>query len=51
MPAQVDGVRVYMDVHEVVDNLALDVVLNAVHQESTAHIYHLNEGQVSGERN
>ena len=28
---QVDGVRVHMDVHEVVDYFALDVVLHPVH--------------------
>lgn len=50
VPAEVDGVRVYVDVHEVVDNLALDVVLNTVYQEPTAHVHHLDEGQVSGEK-
>lgn len=46
VPAQVDGVRVHVDVHEVVDDLALDVILNAVHQETLAHVDHLDEGQV-----
>lgn len=50
VPAEVDGVGVYVDVHEVVDNLALDVVLNTVYQEPTAHVHHLDEGQVSGEK-
>lgn len=48
VPAQVDGVRMHEDVHEVVDDLALDVVLNTVHQKPTTHVYHLNEGQISG---
>lgn len=43
VPTQVDGVRVHMDVHEVVDNLALDVVLHAVHQETAAHVHHLDK--------
>ncbi len=48
VPAQVDGVRMHEDVHEVVDDLALDVVLNTVHQKTTTHVHHLNEGQISG---
>lgn len=47
MPAQVDGVRVYMDVHEVVDNLTLNVVLNTVYQEPPTHIHHFNKGKSS----
>lgn len=43
MSAQVDGVGVHMDVHEVVHNLTLDVVLDAVHQELTAYIHHFDE--------
>lgn len=46
VPTQVDGVRVHMDVHEVVDNLTLDVVLHPVHQETSAHVHHLDERQV-----
>ncbi len=46
VPTQVDGVRVHVDVHEVVDNLALDVVLYPVHQKPPAHIHHLNKRQV-----
>lgn len=47
MSAQVDTVRVHTDVHEVVDNLALDVVLYAVHQEAAAYVHHFNKGQIS----
>lgn len=43
MPAQVDGVGVHMDVHEVVHNLTLDVVLYTVHQELPTHIHHFDE--------
>lgn len=46
VPAQVDGVRVHVDVHEVVDDLTLDVVLHPVHQETPAHIHHLDERKV-----
>lgn len=37
-----------MDIHEVVDDLALDVVLDFVHKKSLAHIYHLDEGKIPG---
>lgn len=43
---QVDGVRVHIDVHEVVDNLTLDVVLHPVHQKTSAHVHHLDKRQV-----
>ncbi len=44
--AQVDGVLLDVNIHEVVDDLALDVILNAVYQETLAHVDHLDEGQV-----
>lgn len=44
MPTQVDGVRVHSDVHEVVDNLTLNVVLHTIDQETSAHIHHLYKG-------
>lgn len=50
MPADVDGVRVHVDVHEVVNDLALDVVLHSVDQEPATHINDLNEGQVPVEQ-
>lgn len=43
VPTQVDGVRVHVDVHEVVDNFALDVVLHPVHQKTPAHVYNLDK--------
>ena len=46
MPAQVDGAGLHVDVHQVVHDAALDVVLHAVHQEAPAHIDHLNQRQV-----
>lgn len=49
--AQVDGARLDVDVHEVVHDLALDVVLDSVHQEPLAHIYDLDEGKVPGRGN
>ena len=45
---QVDGVGVDVDVHQVVHDLALDVVLNPVDQEPHAHVHHLDERQVPG---
>ena len=48
MPAMVDGARVDVDIHEVVDDLALDVVLDFVHEKSLAHVYHLDERKIPG---
>lgn len=45
MPAEVDRVGVHMDVHEVVDNFALDVILHPVDQETAADVDDLDEGQ------
>lgn len=45
VPAQVDGVRVHVDVHKVVHNLTLDVVLHSVDQEPAAHVHHLDKRQ------
>lgn len=42
---QVDGAWLDMDVHQVVDDAALDVILDAVHEESAAHVDHLDKGQ------
>jgi hypothetical protein len=48
VPAKVDGARMDVDIHQVVDNLTLDVVLNSVDQESLAYIYHLYERKIPG---
>lgn len=47
MAAQVDGARRDVDVHEVVNDSTLDVVLHMVHQVSAAHVEDLDVGQVS----
>lgn len=47
MPAQVDGAGCDVDVHEVIHNSALDVILDSVHQVSPTHINDLYEGQLS----
>lgn len=41
---QVDGVGVHVDVHEVVHDFTLDVVLHLVDQETTADVDDLDEG-------
>lgn len=46
VPADVDGVGVHVDVHQVVDNFTLDVILHPVHQETTADVDNLDERQV-----
>lgn len=48
MPAKVDGARLHVDIHKVVDNFTLDVVLDSVDQKSLAYIYHLDERQIPG---
>lgn len=47
---QVDGARCDVNVHEVVDYPALDVVLDPVHQIPTAHVEDLDIGQVPANR-
>lgn len=46
VPTEVDGVGVDVDVHEVVHDFTLDVILYFVHQETAADIDDLDEGQV-----
>lgn len=46
VPAEVDGVGVYVDVHEVVHYFTLDVVLHPVDQETAADVDDLDEGKV-----
>lgn len=47
---QVDGAWRNVDVHQVVDDSALDVVEDAIHQVATAHIHDLYVGQIPGAR-
>lgn len=47
---QVDGARRDVDVHQVVDDSALDVIKDAVHQVTTAHVDDLYVGQIPGEK-
>lgn len=47
---QVDGPRGDVDVHEVVDDPALNVVLDPVHQVSAAHVEDFNVRQVPAQR-
>jgi len=44
---QVDGARRDVDVHQVVHDAALDVVLDPVHQVPAAHVEDLDVGKVS----
>lgn len=46
VPTEVDGVGVDVDVHEVVHDFTLDVILHSVHQETAADVDDLDEGQV-----
>lgn len=48
MPTQVDGSGLDVDVHQVVDDLTLNVILDAVDEVTPTYVYHLDEGQISG---
>lgn len=50
VPTQIDCSGLDVDVHQVVDNLTLDVVLDAVDEVTPPHVYHLDEGQIPGGR-
>lgn len=50
VPAQVDGAGLHVDVHQVVHNPALDVVLHSVHQEPPADVNHFDERQVPAKK-
>ncbi|OBS76423.1 hypothetical protein A6R68_17123, partial [Neotoma lepida] len=45
VPTQVDGPGLHVDIHQVVHNPALDVVLHSVHQKPPANVNHLDERQ------
>lgn len=47
VPAQVDGAWCDVNVHEVIHDSALDVILDSVHQIPPAHVDDLYEGQLS----
>lgn len=46
MPTQVDGSWLDMDVHQVVDDLTLDVILDPVDEVLPTHVYHFDEGKI-----
>ena len=48
MPTKVDGSGLDVDVHQVVDDLALDVILDAIDEVTPTHIDHLDEGEIPG---
>lgn len=50
MATQVDGARRDVDVHQVVDDSALDVANDTVHQVPEAHVHDLYVGQIPGAR-
>lgn len=51
MATQIDRTWLYMDIHQVVDDATLDVVLNPVDQEPTTNINHFDEGQIPARTN
>ena len=50
VPTQVDGPGLDVNVHQVVDDLALDVVLDAVDEVPASHVDHLDKRQFPGRR-
>lgn len=46
VPTQVDGSGLDVDVHQVVHNLTLDVILYPVDEKPATHVNHLDEGQI-----
>ena len=50
MAAQVDGARRDVDVHEVVDDPALDVVQHPVDQVPLSHVHDFDEGEIPERR-
>lgn len=47
MTTQINRARLHVDVHQVVDDPTLDVVLNAIDQESATDVNHFDERQIS----
>lgn len=50
MPAEVNGAGLDVDVHQVINNPALDVILNPVDQEAPAHVDDFDERKFPGDR-
>lgn len=50
MPTQVDGSWLDVNIHQVVDNLTLDVILDPVDEKPATNIDDFDEGQISEKR-
>lgn len=50
MTTQINRARLYVDVHQVVDDPTLDVVLNTIDQESATDVNHFDERQISEDK-
>lgn len=50
MPAEVNGAGLDVDVHQVINNPALDVILNPVDQEPPANVDDFDERKFPGDR-
>lgn len=50
VPAEVNGAGLDVDVHQVINNPALDVILNPVDQEPPAHVDDFDERKFPGDR-
>lgn len=50
VPTQVDGPWLHVDVHQVVDNFTLYVILDTIDEKTPTHIYHLDVGEIPGRK-
>lgn len=50
VPTEVNGAGLDVDVHQVINNPALDVILNPVHQEPPANVDDFDERKFPGDR-
>lgn len=50
MTTQINRARLHVDVHQVVDDPTLDVVLNTIDQESATDVNHFDERQISEDK-
>lgn len=50
VPTEVNGAWLDVDVHQVINNPALDVILNSVHQEPPANVDDFDERKFPGDR-
>lgn len=48
MSTKIDGAWLNMDIHEVIDDFTLNVILDTVDKKSLPYVDHFNERKISG---